>query len=104
MRDSEKAGILAKIANNPWATSVYNGMVSRVAADLASHQTNRDAFLRALPIVDWAAATPKFKTIPTYAESTVRFPAEAKYNDALDCAVLFYLTGDANYARCAADI
>ena len=104
VRDSEKAGILAKIANNPWATSVYNGMVSRVAADLASHQTNRDAFLRALPIVDWAAATPKFKTIPTYAESTVRFPAEAKYNDALDCAVLFYLTGDANYARCAADI
>ena len=104
VRDSEKAGILAKIANNPWATSVYNGMVSRVAADLASHQTNRDAFLRTLPIVDWAAATPKFKTIPAYAESTVRFPAEAKYNDALDCAVLFYLTGNANYARCAADI
>ncbi|MGL5017664.1 MAG: autotransporter-associated beta strand repeat-containing protein, partial [Luteolibacter sp.] len=104
VRDSEKPGILAKIAANPWATSVYNGMVSRVAADLASHQANRDTFLRALPIVDWAVATPKFKTIPAFAESTVRFPAEAKYNDALDCAVLFYLTGDANYARCAADI
>jgi autotransporter-associated beta strand protein len=104
VRDSEKADILAKIAGNPWATSVYNGMVARVATDLASHQANRDAFLRALPIVDWAAATPKFKTIPAFAESTVRFPAEAKYNDALDCAVLFYLTGDANYARCAADI
>jgi autotransporter-associated beta strand protein len=104
VRDSEKAGILAKISGNPWATSVYNGMVSRVAADLASHQSNRDTFLRGLPIVDWAAATPKFKTIPTYAESTVRFPAEQKFNDALDCAVLYYLTGDANYARCAGDI
>ncbi len=104
VRDSEKAGILSKIANNAWATTVYNGMVSRVAADLASHQSNRDAFLRGLPVVDWAAATPKFKTIPAYAESTVRFPAEAKFNDALDCAVLYYLTGNANYARCAADI
>ena len=103
VRDSEKAGILSKIANNTWATSVYNGMVSRVAADLASHQANRDSFLRALP-VDWTLATPKFKTIPANAESTVRFPAEAKFNDALDCAVLFYLTGDANYARCAGDI
>ena len=104
MRDSEKAGILAKIAGNAWATSVYNGMVSRVAADLASHQSNRDAFLRGLPVVDWTAATPKFKTIPAYSESSVRFPAEAKFNDAVDCAVLYYLTGDANYARCAGDI
>jgi autotransporter-associated beta strand protein len=104
VRDSEKAGILARISGNAWATSVYNGMVARVAADLASHQADRDTFLRQLPIVDWAAATPKFKTIPAYAESTVRFPAEAKFNDALDCAVLYYLTGDAGYARCAGDI
>ncbi len=103
VRDSEKADILAKIAANPWATSVYNGMVSRVATDLASHQSNRDTFLRGLP-VDWTLATPKFKTIPAYSESSVRYPAEAKYNDALDCAVLYYLTGDAKYARCAGDI
>ena len=36
VRDSEKAGILDKIANNSWATNVFNGMVSRVAADVAS--------------------------------------------------------------------
>jgi autotransporter-associated beta strand protein len=104
VRDSEKSGINVKIAGNAWATSVYNGMVSRVASDLASHQSNRDAFLRGLPVVDWAAATPKFKTIPAYSESSVRYPAEARFNDALDCAVLYYLTGDAQYARCAGDI
>lgn len=103
VRDSEKADILAKIASNSWATSVYNGMVSRVAADLASHQANRDAFLRGLP-VEWTLATPKFKTIPSFSESSVRYPTEAKFNDALDCAVLFYLTGNADYARCAGDI
>ena len=103
VRDEEKAGILAKISGNVWATSVYNGMISRVASDVSSHQSNRDAFLRSLP-VDWTPATPKFKTIPAYAESSVRYPAEAKFNDALDCAVLHYLTGDSKYARCAADI
>ncbi len=103
VRDSEKAGILAKIAGNPWAASVYNGMVSRVAADVASHQSNRDAFLRGLP-VDWTLATPKFKTIPAYSESSVRFAAEGKFNDGVDCAVLYYLTGDAKYARLAADV
>ncbi len=104
VRDSEKAGILARITGNAWATNVYNGMISRVAADVASHQANRDAFLRTLPVVDWAAATPRFKTIPAYPESTVRFAAEAKFNDALDCAVLYYLSGDVKYARCAGDI
>ncbi len=104
VRDSEKAGILAKISGNAWATSVYNGMVSRVATDVSSHQSNRDTFLRGLPVVDWAAATPMFKTIPAYSESSVRYVAEAKFNDAQDCAILYYLTGDVKYARCAADI
>ena len=63
VRDSEKAGILAKIATNAWATSVYNGMVSRVAADVASHQSNRDAFLRGLP-VDWTPRPPSSKPFP----------------------------------------
>ncbi|MEY4244860.1 MAG: hypothetical protein RLZZ245_2445, partial [Verrucomicrobiota bacterium] len=103
VRDSEKAGINAKIASNAWASSVRNSMVSRVATDLANHQSNRDAFLRELP-VEWTLATPKFKTIPAYSENSVRFPAEARFNDAVDCAVLYYLTSDAKYARCAADI
>jgi hypothetical protein len=103
VRDVEKAGIQNKITNNAWATSVYNGMISRVAADVTSHQSNRDTFLRALP-VDWTLAPAKFKTIPAYSESSVRYPAEAKFNDGVDCAVLYYLTGDVKYARLAADV
>jgi hypothetical protein len=103
VRDEEKAGIQHKIANNAWATSVFNGMISRVASAVTSHQSNRDSFIRGLP-VDWTLAPEKFKTIPAYAESTVRSAAEAKFNNGVDCAVLYYLTGDVKYARLAADI
>jgi hypothetical protein len=103
VRDEEKAGIQHKIANNAWATSVFNGMISRVASAVTSHQSNRDSFIRGLP-GDWTLAPAKFKTIPAYAESTVRSAASAKFNNGVDCAVLYYLTGDAKYARLAADI
>jgi autotransporter-associated beta strand protein len=103
VRSWERNGILAKIATNAWATSVRDGMIARVADDLLNHQTNRDVWLRELP-VDWTLSPAEFKTIPTYAEGTVRGPTESKFNAALDCAVLYYLTQDTNYAQCAADI
>ncbi|MCH7226225.1 hypothetical protein [Haloferula sp. A504] len=101
--DDDKAGINQKIAEQPWAASVYSGMVSRVAADLGRHQSDRDAYLREMPIL-WNESPPAFKTIPAYSESSVRFAIVNKFNDALDSAVLFYLSGDEKYARCAADI
>ncbi len=104
VRNSDKNAILAKIAANPWATSVYNRMISRVAAAVTSHQSNRDSFLRQLPIF-WNQSPPVFRAIGTTAtESEVRGPAESKFNTGVDCAVLYYLTGDEKYARCAADI
>ena len=103
VRDSEKAGIQDKIATNAWATTIYTGMVARVASKLASHQLDRDVFLRELP-VEWTNSPAEFKTIPAYSESLVRGPAESKFNTALDCAVLYYVTQDSQYAQCAADI
>ena len=100
VRGSEKADILAKIATNAWAASLYNSLVSREAASLASYNTDRDTWLRGLPVL-WSSSPPLFKTEPTY---SVRSAAESKFNDALDCAILYYLTEDAHYAQCAADI
>ncbi len=104
VREAEKPGILAKIDANAWAQTVRNGMIARVAANVASHQADRDAFLRQLP-VNWSDPIPKFKTmLNTSPFSEVRGPAVAKFNAGLDCAVLYYLTGETKYAQCAADI
>lgn len=104
VRDSEKTAILAKIGAQPWAQGVRNAMISRVATNVASHQSDRDAFLRQLP-VNWSDPIPNFKTmLNTSPQSEVRTPAVAKFNLGLDCAVLYYLTGETKYAHCAADI
>lgn len=103
VRDAEKQGILDKIDQQPWAESVYNAMIARAASPLSSHQANRDAFIRELPVL-WTSVPARFKTIPTYTETEVRTPTTRKFDNALDCAVLYYLTGNEAYARCAADI
>ncbi len=103
VRDSEKADILAKIAGNAWATSLRNSLQSRMNSAVASHQSNRDAYIRELP-VDWNLSPAVYRTTQNYTESQVRGPSESKFNAALDCAVLYYLTGNTQYARLAGDI
>jgi hypothetical protein len=103
VRDAEKPQILAKIAGNAWATSLRNSLQSRMNSALSSHQANRDAYLRELP-VDWNLSPAVYRTTRTHTESQVRGPSESKFNAALDCAVLYWLTGDTRYARLAGDI
>jgi hypothetical protein len=110
VRNAEKSGILAKISAQPWAQSVRDGMISRVASNVANHQNNRDTFLRGngtttfpgLP-VDWS--TGKYRTMTNTSDPDgVRSKSTSKFNAALDCAVLYYLTGETKYAQFAADV
>ena len=102
VRDTEQSGILAKIATNAWASSLYNQLVTREAADLASYQANRDSYLRGLP-VNWSSSPATFQT-QTSGNGGPAQTAETIWNNALDCAILYYLTGNTNYARLAADV
>lgn len=101
---AERDAILLKIAGVSWASAAKDTLVSRATSKITSHQSNRDTFLRGLPVVDWSATTPIFKTMPTYASSEVRTPAVSMFDFGVDAAVLFYLTKDLKYARAAGDI
>jgi hypothetical protein len=97
---SERAGVLDKIATNAWAESLADDLTIRVAGELAAYESDPDAYLRELPI-DWAnTPNPIFRTT----EAEVRGPWKSKLNTALDCGVLYYLTGDSRYAELAGGV
>jgi autotransporter-associated beta strand protein len=102
VRSSNRAGILAKIATNAWALSLSNSLAAREASDLASYLANRDSYLRQLPVT-WTASPATFNTQSSGGGGPAQ-TAETMFNNALDCAVLYYLSADTNYARCAADV
>lgn len=101
VKDSDKADILTKISTQSWAQGLYDGIVSRVSAEVSSHQSNRDSFIRNLPVI-WTANPPVYKTYPAYSEA--RMGSFDLFNTGVDCALLYYLSGDDKYARCAADL
>jgi hypothetical protein len=103
VRPSERAAILAKMSGQTWAASAYNTLLSRTLSEVSRHQTNRDAFLRELPVT-WGTTPARFKTVPAYESAAVREPAAAKFDLGLNAAVLYYITADPKYARLAADV
>ncbi len=104
--DDDKPAILDKIDQHDWAGSLFDQLVSRAESAVSSHRADRDAYIRGLP-VEWDVSPARFKTIPAFpewGEGGVRSPAQNRFNAALDSAILYYLTGDTDYAALAADI
>jgi len=114
---TDRAPILAKIESQPWAKASFAAMQARVKDAVARHEKDPDTFLRGLPLV-WNKTDPKLH--PTLArvdrgkavESEELDQSDAGAGSKLqkylligeDCGVLYFLTRDEAYARCAADI
>lgn len=103
--EADKPDILAKIANQPWAASLFSQLESRAADNRSSHQADRDAYSQGLP-VDWELSPARYRTTTTSSSDywKIRGASESRFNAALDAAILYYLTGEAAYAELAGDI
>jgi hypothetical protein len=107
---ADRAPILKKIETQPWARTVFDAMKARVAASVAAHQRDPDAFLRRLPLIADPAQPGRHPTLARVIrdvedpDGDTRSQLHRYILTAVDCGVLHFLTGDAAYARCAADI
>jgi len=122
---ADRAGILAKIEQQPWAKAYYDGLIERLRDPIEKHRADPDAYLRGMPF-DWEkekpGQTPPFtytRHIVTGSEGVVAHPnldnatrgemADARkliryLQTAVDCGVAYYLTEEESYAQCATDI
>ncbi len=109
VKQSERAAILEKIENQPWAAAFYKSFMERLDVEFSQHQKDSHAFLEGillnvkdakpgisppLKIVDY-----KIKGGSTEAKIHMRY-----LQVAIDCGVVYYLTQDEKYAQCALDV
>ncbi len=108
---ADRASILAKIETQPWAQTVFTAMKARVADSVASHARDPGEFIRGLPFVAHPTDPARHPTFALIGGNMASTPESRRHHSlqrylhiGTDCAVLYYLTGDDSYARCAADI
>ncbi len=109
--DADRAAIVAKIESQPWAKACFDAMKARVADAVAAHQRDPDAYLRGLPLVPNKEHPERHPTIAriggagsSEAVSRSNHSLQRYLHIGTDCSVLYYLTDDETYGRCAADI
>ncbi|WP_066630690.1 InlB B-repeat-containing protein [Labilibacter marinus] len=84
---SDKQKILENIANHDWATSMHAQLISRQADSKDSHGTSPQNILSDIPLIPGD-----------------RTEHREVLNKAAECAILYYLTEDEDYAQIAGDI
>jgi hypothetical protein len=106
VQPSDRQEILDKIATYEWAGSLFAKMKERADGVVAEHQADTEAFLRGLPLTGGDATT--YPAIPKITgdanESVVRTPLMQYLQMGIECGILYFLTEDEAYAKCAADI
>ncbi|WP_445736602.1 heparinase II/III domain-containing protein [Mariniflexile sp.] len=111
VKQSERSQILEKIAQEPWATSLYTKFLNRADEDFNVYQKSPELFLKKLPF-NWEAQKPTqipplkiiIRTGPQEKLSAPKKYIEYSLQVAIDCGVLYYLTNDEKYAQCGLDI
>lgn len=102
---AERDAFIEKINTVDWAGSLYQQMRTRIEPIVEDHQEDRDAFIRLLPL-DWTGGTashPPFRYIEDGAEDD-RWIIMRYLQEAIECGIVYYVTGEEKYAQAAADV
>ena len=112
--DADRAAIVAKVEAQPWAKSCFDAMKARVSDAVAAHQRDPDAYLRGLPLVPNKTNPERHPTLARIGDAAdeeesskggrSKHSLQRYLHIGTDCSVLYYITRDETYARCAADI
>lgn len=109
VKNSEKLGILESISNTPWKSTYYTAFKNRVDKELANYNADRQVFLNKLPFNRTNAVAgqiPPFKIVndgfPNAAEDRITY--KINLQSAVDSGVMYFLTGNQDYARYSASI
>ncbi|WP_396635691.1 heparinase II/III family protein [Maribacter sp. R77961] len=116
----ERATILEKIEKKAWAAAYYGDLRKEVAIEVAEHQRDTDAYLRGMPL-DWknevkgeippltyttTGEKGKHENLDNASEEEMAkfFKLSDYLRTAVDSGVLYYITGEEQYAQLSADI
>jgi hypothetical protein len=113
VKASERDEILKKIEDNDWAKELFESLQSRAGKTTSSGMIARREKIMVLPLV-WSEDSSKAPTIKRFSTDTPhdRSWKKAKgiaetgkaLDEAIDNAVLYYLTEEPEYAKAAGDI
>ena len=106
----DRPALLEKIDSHEWAASLYKELKSRADETVSHYQADREAFLKGLPL-EWFQGedkAPRFYYIDSDGGSK---PGQAHrealmkhLQESISCGVVYFITQDESYARCAADV
>ncbi|GGZ25478.1 hypothetical protein GCM10007049_17500 [Echinicola pacifica] len=109
VNQSDKAEILQKIENQPWAKDFYEAYKNRLDKELNQYMDSPSQFLRQMPW-DWSKQVngniPPLKTFLDFSQenSGARSILNQYLQMGIDAGILYYLTGEEDYAQFALDI
>ena len=111
VRPSDRAAILEKIETQDWAAKLYQQLKSRADEAVATHRKDPAAYIRQLSFEgESSSGHPQLMVIkndrdrPHQAGGPARMALMTLLQEAIDCGVLYYLTGDETYAQVGADV
>jgi hypothetical protein len=108
VKNSEKQSIIEEISNNPGKNYYYTVFKTRVDTEMNRYTADREGYLNELPFASNVinAQIPAFKTISNGQANAAQDRNKYRHylQSGIDSGILYYLTGNEDYAKYSASL